>query len=128
MHTLNSNPPTTVKKISGRLLAQKLRRGEIKPEHRARLAEDWRTGRLHVTAPTSAQSRRFMGATVADVAAERRLAREQRRRDGRLNDADVDRIVERVGADKVLAAIDRLTRPHCQKTGELFGTQSVPAE
>ncbi|SRR5260370_42424635 len=100
-----------VRQINGRKLARKLRHDEIPPDQRARLAEDLRTGELHISNLTSAQARRIAGASVADVALVRRLARAKRRRGARLTDNDIDILVERIGAGRIFQALDRATRP-----------------
>jgi len=99
---LGSTAP--VKEISGRAIARRLRRGDIDPEHQARLAEGLRTGKLRLIELTSAQARWITGATVAAVAAERRRARTP-------SDSAVARYVRRAGAERVMRALDHLTQP-----------------
>jgi hypothetical protein len=123
--------PAAVKQISGKKLAKQLKTGAISPDFAARLAYDLNTGHLAVSRLTAKQSRWLTGATCADLA---RVRREMRATNGNSNggngrvlyrhdvaDSDVDAIVTKVGAERVMASLDRLTKPRCERTVELFG-------
>jgi hypothetical protein len=113
---------TPITEISGKRLAKWRREGKLSPENRARLALALQTGRVKLGKLTARQVRWLTGATVSELAAARRAQRPahaprpahngQRvlyRRN--LSDIEVDRAVAELGTNRVLAALDRATRP-----------------
>jgi hypothetical protein len=104
MHAPLTNNRPAVKEISGRLLARRLRKGDIDPAHRARLALDLQAGKVRICDLTSKQARQLAGTTVAELAAMRRAARMP-------SDTRIDRFIAKAGTDRVLQAIDRMTAP-----------------
>jgi hypothetical protein len=108
---------TTIE-ISGRKLARWLRAGKLSALDRARLAVALQTGRARLIKLTCMQARQLTGATHYDVAAMRRAPRPPVNGNGRrvlyrrhLGDVEVDRIVAELGASRVMAALDRATKP-----------------
>lgn len=114
------------KPISGRKLAKALKAGTVPPGFVPWLAFQLQTGGAYLYSLTAKQSRQVTGAKCAELAAERRKHRPTNgnghrvlfRRD--LTDSDVDAIIGQVGPDKVMQALDRLTKPRCERTSDMF--------
>jgi hypothetical protein len=114
-------PVTPVRLISGRKLH---RRGKNSPSHRALLAVDLVSGTVQVSRFTRAQARVLTGASYGYVNTAAKLNPEQRQKveRGQLSlaafhnkrqpsDAALLQYIEKVGADRVMAALDRYTEP-----------------
>jgi hypothetical protein len=130
----SSSPQTSgtqaVKDISGQRLARRLRR-ELSPTHRALLAYELEKGTAWIHSLTRRQACRLTGASVAYVVTLQRASDEERGRikSGQLalsalhnnkppSDAYLDRLVVKAGADRVMAALDRYTRPQFKFAAE----------
>jgi hypothetical protein len=128
-HSINGTPQNGGQgpaiKLSGKRLAKWRKMGVITPDFAARLAYGLQVGRFAVGDFTDKQSRLLTGASRADLAAVRRSAR-RKHRQHRANgngqharvlyrrdptDSDVDAIVAKIGADRVMKALDRHTQP-----------------
>jgi hypothetical protein len=114
------------REIVGRRLAKRLAQGRISPTHAALLALELECGALWLHHLGRRQAQRLTGANLRHVTSLRRASAEQReqvkkgllplaeltpRAPGVPTDADVDRVVRELGADRVMAALDRITRP-----------------
>ena len=108
MHSPLPTNPGSVKRISGRRLAYQLRR--IPASWRVRLTLDLIAGRVELRDLTIRQALKITGASLAQLNELRRdkagcslreLQHKQR----------ADRLVARVGAADVMAALDRTTQP-----------------
>jgi hypothetical protein len=113
--------------INGRKLARALKTGTIPADWQARLALRLQEGAVFLHHLTAKQARQVTGAKCADLAAERRKHRQAngdgKRRvlyRGKVSDSDIDAVVAKLGPDKVMAALDRLTKPRCNATTEMF--------
>jgi hypothetical protein len=116
----NGGQAPPVKRISGLRLARALKAGTINPVIAARLAYDLNTGHVIISRLTAKQARMLTGAKCADLAAVRR---EMRSTNGNgkharvlyrhdLTDIDIDTVVTKIGAEKVMQSLDRLTKPY----------------
>jgi len=116
-----------VKPISGKELAKALKAGTVTPDFTAWLAYRLQVGGAWLHHLTAKQARQVTGAICADLAAERRKNRPANGNGKRVlyrrnpTEADVDAIVAKLGPDKVMQALDRMTKPRCARTGEMFG-------
>ena len=103
--------------VNGRKLANAIKAGTLKPDFAAWLAYRLQIGEVLLHHLTARQARQVTGATCADLAAERRKNRRVNGNGCRVlyrrnpSDTDIDTIVARLGADRVLAALDRITTP-----------------
>jgi hypothetical protein len=98
-----------------------LRERKLSPEHRGWLALALQLGTVKLGKLTAKQVRWLTGATVSELAAARQAQRPQRvqrpARNGRVlyrrdpSDVELDRAVATLGANRVMAALDRATRP-----------------
>jgi len=113
-------PGPGVKQISGRILAKRLRKGTIDPVHRAQLALQLQRGGVVIGNLTAKQARQMTETDVTVLAAMRRIAppvprpRQVRNRvtyRRELSDNDLDQLIDEAGHGRVLAALDRMTRP-----------------
>ena len=109
-----------VKVVSGRILAKRLRKGTMDPVYRAQLALRLQRGEVVIGNLTAKQARQITGTDVTVLAAMRRITpptprpREARNRvtyRRELTDNDLDRLIDKAGHGRVLAALDRATRP-----------------
>jgi hypothetical protein len=114
------NPVPAVKRISGRILAKRLRKGTIDPVHCAQLALQLQRGEAVIGHLTAKQSRLFTQTSVALLAAVRRatppasrphIVRNRVTYRRELSDNDLDRLIEKVGEGRLFGALDRVTRP-----------------
>jgi len=116
--------PTSIlaaRKIEGRKLSR--RRKRISPSHKALLALDLMSGTVSVSRFTGAQARVLAGASYGYVATAAKLTPEQRRlvecglslsafhNRHQPTDAALDDYIIKVGADRVMEALDRYTQP-----------------
>jgi hypothetical protein len=120
---------TDVKDISGRRLRRRLRKG-LNPAHRALLAYELETGGAWLRDLTRRDACVLTGAPASAVATLCRASDEERERikGGQLalsalhkkppSDAYLDRLVVKAGADRVMAALDRYTRPQFKFAAE----------
>jgi hypothetical protein len=109
-----------VRDVNGRKLSRRLKR-ELNPTHRALLAFELECGVLWLHHLSRRQAQRLTGANQRHVTSLRRASPDEREqvKKGLLplsalrapSDADVDRIVARIGAERLLKAFDRLTAP-----------------
>jgi hypothetical protein len=101
--------------IDGMLLAKALKAGDIKPEYAAKLAFELQTGTVILGHLSARQARAVTGATRSGLAAERRSHRPVKGQRvlyrSNPSDADIDKVVARVGADRIMRALDRYTQP-----------------
>jgi hypothetical protein len=101
--------------IYGRKLAALLKAGTASDANMARLAHELQTGVVAITGLTARQARQMTGASRAGLAAERRAHQPVKGRRvlyrSNPSDADVDKVVARVGADRIMRALDRYTQP-----------------
>jgi hypothetical protein len=114
--------PSVVKDINGRRLQRRLRKG-LSPVHRALLAIELESGGACLHHLSRRQAKRLTGANQRHVTSLRQASAEQREqvKRGQLalsslpnkppSDASLDRLVVKAGADRVMAALDRYTRP-----------------
>jgi hypothetical protein len=123
-------PVSEVKRVSGRILAKRLRKGTIDPIHCAQLALQLQRGEVVIWHLTAKQARLLTQISVPLLAAVRRVTpsaprpravrnpaprphvvrnRVTYRRE--LSDGDLDQLVERVGEERLLGALDRATQP-----------------
>jgi hypothetical protein len=123
----NGGQVPAIKQISGKKLARRLKEGTLSPELAARLAYDLNTGHVAVSKLPAKWSRMMTGATVAGLASVRRTLRATNGNGHRVlyrrnpSDADIDTVVAKIGPDKVMASLDRLTKPRGERTTEMFG-------
>ena len=117
----SSSEPVQV--LSGRELDREVRTAT--PTKRALLAADVEAGRLLVERPTARQARLITGSSPCYLYAARLLSPMERAavRTGRaslaakarerrqLTDSKLDQLVSQLGAERVMAALDRVTRP-----------------
>jgi hypothetical protein len=121
-HNGGQGPVTPVRLISGRKLSR--RRKGFSPSHRALLALDIETGKARVINHTRKQARALTGASVGYTNTAAKLTPDQRQKveRGQLSlaafhnkhqptDAALLQYIEKVGADRVMAALDRYTEP-----------------
>jgi hypothetical protein len=109
----------SVKVVTGKELARALRRQGAAAK--AVTAADIAAGRLVIDRPTPKQARAVTGASASYVGTALALSPMERQafRAGRLkladaralSDARLDKLVHRIGPDKVMAALDRATAP-----------------
>jgi hypothetical protein len=130
-------PSPRVKKISGRVLAKWLRKGTIDVVHLARLALQLQRGEVVIGNLTAKQARQITGIDVTVLAAMRRIAppaprlRKARNRvtyRRELSDNDLDQLIDEAGHGRVLAALDRVTRPVVINGGSGSVTRSSQAD
>jgi hypothetical protein len=118
-----------VKDINGRKLSRRLKRGLISPTFRALLARDLETGAVRLHNLTRRQACRIMQVSVGYVTTVARTDPENRKKleVGQVSlaalhttptDRQLDRLNARVGADRVMAALDRYTRPQFKFAAE----------
>src|SRR5262249_50099425 len=99
----------------------------VTPDFTAWLAYRLQVGGAWLHHLTAKQARQVTGAICADLAAERRKNRPANGNGKRVlyrrnpTEADVDAIVPQLGPDTVMQALDRMTKPRCARTGEMFG-------
>jgi hypothetical protein len=125
LYTPSAAPAATasVRDVNGRKLSRKR---ELNPTHRALLAFELECGALWLHHLSRRQAQRLTGANQRDVTSLRRASAEQREqvKKGLLalaeltprapvvpTDADVDRVVRQLGAERVMQSLDRLTQP-----------------
>jgi hypothetical protein len=111
-----------VKDVSGRQLARRLKRG-LSAAFRALLAHEMQAGAVCIHHLSRRQAVALTSASWGYVSTIAKMTPDEREQlgDGRLSlsavhnraptDADVDRIVAKLGAERVLAALDRATAP-----------------
>jgi hypothetical protein len=119
-------PVPKVKRISGRILAKRLRKGTIDPIHCAQLALQLQRGEAVIVNLTAKQARLLTNTYVGLLAAVRRVTPPAPRRPHvrrphgihnrvtyrrELSDGDLDQLIERVGEERLLGALDRATQP-----------------
>jgi hypothetical protein len=118
-------PPLTSTALTGTVLTSLCAQLRNNPAWLALLTVDIAAGRMPVSDLTRAQARKLTGASVGYTATAARLTPEERKKvnDGvatfaefhnrprQITDADLDRFVIRVGAGRVMAALDRHTSP-----------------
>jgi hypothetical protein len=125
----------SIRDVNGRKLSRRLKR-ELNPTHRALLAFELERGALWVHHLSRRQAQKLTGANQRHVTSLRRATEEERERVkkgllplGELTprapvvptDADIDRVVCQLGAERVMQSLDRLTAPRCKTTAEMFG-------
>ena len=120
-HSVNGTPSNGGQgpaiKLSGKRLARWLRAGVIDPDFAARLAYRLQVGTVVVGDFTDKQSRLLTGASRAELAAVRRKHRQANGNGKRVlyrrypTDSDIDAVVAKIGADRVMKALDRYTQP-----------------
>src|SRR5262249_47180417 len=101
MHAPYTNPTAerpAIRVLNGRAFAQELRHAT--PAGRALLAGAWHAGRILVERPSRPQVSKATGVSLASLAPNRRPT-----------DAAIDKLVTKLGPDRVLAALDRITKP-----------------
>ena len=123
LYLSTSVPPEVIQVSSGRDLDRMVRAAN--PTKRALLAADIEAGKVIIEKPTARQARVLAGANAPYTNAARKLSPTERAacRIGRLNlaekarerrpitDAKLDSLINRIGADRMMAALDRYTRP-----------------
>jgi len=128
---LNGVQPVRPSDINGRKLSRALKAGKLPSDWRARLALRLQEGAVFLHHLTARQARLLTGAKVGDVAAARRVERPNGNGTDNLRrvlfrnnptDSDVDVIVAQVGTERLMDALDRATKPRCERTSEMFGT------
>jgi len=116
--------------IDGRQLNWRLKR--LSPARRALIAHALEHGSLHLQNPTRKQAAALARVSTCYVGALNRASFEERRalEQGRLSlsalqhrrrpvtDADVEKIVKKIGVGRVFAVIDRLTAPQHLEAAE----------
>lgn len=121
----SSPPRPTARDINGHKLARALKNKNISPAHRALLAHNLEIGAAYLHHLTRQQSLALTDASGGYVASVANLTPEEREQvnTGKLSlsvvhnrkreptDAQLDRLVARIGADRVMAALDRLPAP-----------------
>ena len=120
-----NNGEQGVRAINGKRLSRRRRR--IARKMRARLAVDLQSGRLSLRALTAQQACAVADVTPAELAAEKRRAKNGGKGHGHTRlfyrksptDSDLDVAVASFGS-RLMAALDRAMRPRCQQTGEMF--------
>jgi len=118
-HRLNTPPANgrQVRDVNGRKLDKALKAGTVQPGFAAWLAYRMQSGAVFLHHLTAQQACALTGATCADLAAERRKHRSANGNGRRVlyrraaTDNDIDAVVTKLGTEKVLAALDRITRP-----------------
>jgi hypothetical protein len=105
-------------KVSGKKLAKWRRMGLITPDFAARLAHALQVGAVVVGNFTPTQACAVTGTTVASLASVRRKHRQANgngharvlyRRE--VSEADIDAVIAKLGADRIMKALDRYTQP-----------------
>jgi hypothetical protein len=111
-----------VKKVNGRRLAQALKAGTMYPDVAAHLAYALEVGTVVASKLPAKWARMMTGATRGELAAVRRAHRRARQRTNGnggsrvlyrhdVSDEIVDTIVDQVGVERLMAALDRATHP-----------------
>jgi hypothetical protein len=123
-HLSKSSGPSEVNQVSsGRDLDRMVRAAN--PTKRALLAADIEAGRVIIEKPTARQARVLARANIPYANAARKLSPTERAacRIGRLNlaekarerrpisDAKLDKLIGKIGAGRMMAALDRYTSP-----------------
>jgi hypothetical protein len=121
------------KDVAGYKLAARLRRGDLCPTHKALLAFGLQSGelvlhhltRLQACAVTTASAgyvATLSKATTAEIEAVKRgELRLNALHKKPLTDAQVERLIMKIGAERIMAALDRLTMPQrCEATADMF--------
>jgi len=116
--------PLTPRAMSGRRLNRLVKKGS--PIDRASLALDLERGAVQLIRTTRAQAAALTKASTGYIGTLARLSEDERRRVARgetsisrlhahwqLTDNELDRLVERCGADAFWRALDRATTPSC---------------
>jgi hypothetical protein len=119
LHVTTTETTPGVKKVSGQKLARWRKMGLIPPVFAARLADALQVGTVVLSDLTDKQACAVVGATVAGLAAVRRERRKHRATTNGTRvlyrraqtDGDVDAVVAKIGADRVMQSLDRITRP-----------------
>jgi hypothetical protein len=117
-----------IKRISGRILAKRIRKDAFDLVHRARLALQLQRGEVVIGNLTAKQARQLVGISVDVLAAARQVmpaAPRPRTRTVRnrvtykrdLSEGDVERLIAQLGEERVLAALDRVTQPAAAVNG-----------
>jgi hypothetical protein len=125
-----TNEQAPAKDISGRRLRRRLRKG-LSSTHRALLAYELEAGSAWIHHLTRRDACVLTGASASYVATLHQASDEERGRikSGQLalsvlhnnkppSDAYLDRLVVKAGADRVMAALDRYTRPQFKFAAE----------
>jgi hypothetical protein len=120
------------KDIVGHKLATRLRAG-MSPTFRALLAHEFESGACWLHSLTRRQACALTGASIGYVHTLAHATEQEREavKRGVLSlsdihnrppsDAAIDRVIARLGPDRVLAALDRLTMPQrCEATADMF--------
>lgn len=128
VHTNGQAPVTKASRnINGRKLSRRLKKG-LSPAFRALLAHELETGAvLHDL--TRRQACKLLQVSPSYVATLAKIDPEQRAMIARgqlslsaihnkLTDTDIDRIVAKLGAERIMAAIDRYTQPQFKFAAE----------
>jgi hypothetical protein len=104
--------------ISNKKLVAKMKSGTLSPDIAARLAYDINVGNIAVVKLPAKLSRMMTGTTVAGLAAERRKnkpvngnGKHRVLYKNTLTDSDIDSVVTKIGPEKVMQSLDRITRP-----------------
>jgi hypothetical protein len=108
MNVAVENLALPVNVIDGRRLAHQL--PHLSPSVRSRLAYKLSTGAAVLQNPTQAMSARVMGVSESSVSMVAHRARQPSMRP-RMSDQALMALISRVGADRVLCMLDKITAP-----------------
>jgi hypothetical protein len=108
-----------------------MKAGTVEPGFADWLAYKLQVGEVFVHHLSARQARALTGARCADLAAVHRANRRSNGRNGNgskrrvfyrrvASDADLDGVIQKLGPNKVMQALDRLTKPRCERTTEMF--------
>jgi hypothetical protein len=115
-------PAIPIRDVNGRKLDRRLKQG-LSDAHRALLALDLENGTACLHHLTRRQAKRLMGANQRIVASLRRASAEEQEKFKRgllslgelrarvPSDAAIDKLIAKLGPERVLMALDRITRP-----------------
>jgi hypothetical protein len=115
--TNGSGQAPAARNINGKKLARALKAGTVQPGLAAWLAYEFQAGGAYLHHLTAKQARWLTGAKCADLAAERRKHRQTNGNGKRVlyrlapTDSDLDAVIAKLGADRIMKALDRYTQP-----------------